>query len=411
MPTVDRRVVLHARITALPGTLTHPVEHIAGLPRRAGLRGIGHPAGRPGVVAIDRLHEVVSEADGEIGVLEEDRAVGLAVEVGVVAPLLDQHAGLVLLLRLALDELHHVGVCDFERLHLGGAPRLAAAFHDRGHLVVDAHEGKGAGGLAAAGELLALAAEGGEIRAGAGAELEEHRLAPRELHDVFHVVLHALDEAGTPLRILVGVVGHDDVALRLVPAPVAGGALDAVLVVEADVEPHRGIEGPVLVDAQPGEIAVEVLAILTRLEVAVGDPPVSDRPGDAVDELLDGVLALGGVNLAIKVLADDDVRRQLGPGGGDLAGRLLEEDLPVLPLDCGRPQIPFGGVKRRRHIGRAEGGRDGERLPSGWPRILTPQVVGRRRRSGVRTVGSGGSGGRLEGCHREAPWGKRERGA
>ena len=128
-------------------------------------------------------------------------------------------------------------------------------------------------------------------------------------------------------------------------------------------------------DAQPGEISVEVFAILTRLEVAVGDPPVGDRPGDAVDELLDGVLALWRVDLAVEILADDDVGRQLRPGGGDLAGRLLEEDLPVLPLDRGRPQIPFGGVKRRRHIGGAKSGRDRERLPSGWPRILTPQVV------------------------------------
>ena len=340
--------------------------------------------------------------------MEEDRAVGLAVEVGVVAPLLDEDAGLVLLLRLALDELHHVGVRDLERLHLGGAARLAAALHDRGHLVVNTHEGQGAGGLAAAGELLALAAEGGEIGAGAGAKLEEHRLAPRELHDVFHVVLNALNEAGAPLRILVGVVGHDDVALRFVPAPVAGGALDAVLVVEADVEPHRRVEGPVLVDAQPGEIAVEVFPILARLEVAVGNAPVGDRSRDAVDKLLDGVLALRRVDLAVEVLADDDVRRQLGPGGGNLTGRLLEEDLPVLTLDRGRPQIPFGGVERRRHVGGAEGGGDGERLPAGRPRILTPQVVARRRRSGVRAVGGGGSGGRLEGCHRGAPGGRRK---
>ena len=162
-------------------------------------------------------------------------------------------------------------------------------------------------------------------------------------------------------------------------------------------------------DAEPGKIAVEVLTILTRLEVAVGNSPVGDRPRDAVDELLDGVLALGGLDLAVEVLADDDVRRQLAPGGRDLAGRLLEEDLPILPLDRGRPQIPFGRVEGAGHVGGAEGGWNGERLPAGRPRILTLQVVGRRRRSGVRTVGGGGSGGRLEGCHRGAPWGKKER--
>ena len=309
VPAVDRRVVLHAGIAALPGALAHPLHHVAGLHARASLRRVGHPARGPGVVAIGGLHEVVGEPHGEVCVLEEDRAVGFTIEVGVVAPLLDEHAGLVLFLRLALDEFHDVGMRHLQRLHLGGAAGLAAALHHRGHLIVNPHEGERAGGLAAAGELLPLTAERGEVGAGAGAELEEHGLAPRELHDVFHVVLDALDEAGTALGIFVGVVGHHDVALGLVPPPVAGGPLHAVLVEQADVEPDGRIEGTVLVHAEPGEITVEVLAVLRRLEIAVGDAPVGDRAGDAVHELLHGVLAFGRVDFAVEILADHHVGR------------------------------------------------------------------------------------------------------
>ena len=239
VPVVDGGVVLHAGITALPGALGHAVHHLTGLVRRSGLRWVGNPASGPGVVAIDRRHEIVGESNREIGVLEQDRTVGLAVEVRVVAPLLNQDPRLLLFLTLALDELHDVGVVNLQRLHLGSATGLATALHHSRHLIVDPHEGEGAGRLAATGELLSLAAERGEIGAGARAELEEHGLAAGEIHDVFHVVLDALNEAGAALWIFVGVVGHHHVVLRLVPPPVARCSLHAVLVIEPDVEPDR----------------------------------------------------------------------------------------------------------------------------------------------------------------------------
>ena len=124
-----------------------------------------------------RLHELVGDADREVGVLEEDRAVGLAVEVGFVAALLDQAVGLLLFLPLALDELEDVGVPDLERLHLGRAAGLAAGLHHRRDLVIDPHERERAGGLAAAGELFAMRAERRKVGARAAAELEEHGLA------------------------------------------------------------------------------------------------------------------------------------------------------------------------------------------------------------------------------------------
>src|SRR6185312_5861734 len=97
-------------------------------------------------------------------------------------------------LLLALDELHDVGMPIFDRLHLRGATRLAAALYDRGNLVVDPHERQWTRGTTAAGQFFAVRAQGREIGARAGAELEEHGLATGEFHDVFHVVLHALNE-------------------------------------------------------------------------------------------------------------------------------------------------------------------------------------------------------------------------
>ena len=48
----------------------------------------------------------------------------------------------------------------------------------------------------------------------------------------------------------------------------------------------------VLVQAQPGQLAVEPLAVRRRGEVAVGRAPVGDRAANAVDQLPDAVLAL-----------------------------------------------------------------------------------------------------------------------
>ena len=58
---------------------------VAGLIRRAGLVGSVTQCVVQGLSSIDGLHEVVRHAHREVRVLEQDGAVGLAVEVGVVA--------------------------------------------------------------------------------------------------------------------------------------------------------------------------------------------------------------------------------------------------------------------------------------------------------------------------------------
>ena len=62
--------------------------------------------------------------------------------------------------------------------------------------------------------------------------------------------------------------------------------------------------------AHPGQVAIEILAVFARCEIAVADAPVGNRAGDAVDDLADARLAFGSAGLAVEILADDDVRRQ-----------------------------------------------------------------------------------------------------
>ena len=63
--------------------------------------------------------------------------------------------------------------------------------------------------------------------------------------------------------------------------------------IQADVEPDGRIERPVLVQAEPGQLAIEPLAVLGRGEIAVLDAPVGNRAADAVDQLPHARFALG----------------------------------------------------------------------------------------------------------------------
>src|SRR5882762_986634 len=78
VPAVDGRVVLHAGIAALPGgfgNLCHQVFGFVGGHYAAVHDGFGGKIG----VAHDGYHEVVGDADGVVGVLKEDGAVGIGV--------------------------------------------------------------------------------------------------------------------------------------------------------------------------------------------------------------------------------------------------------------------------------------------------------------------------------------------
>ena len=171
---------------------------------------------------------------------------------------------------------------------------------------------------------------------------------------------HALDEAGRALRIFVRIFRLHDRFRLGIPMPIALRALDAVLMKQPDVEPHRAVERPVLVQREPGELAIESLAVGGRGEIAVLHAPIGDRAADAMDQLPDAALALRRVDLAVEIFADDDIRRQLAPRLGDFAIGLLEEHLARFAFDRGGAEIPFDGVER---IGDVRRGRRSDRRP------------------------------------------------
>ena len=149
VPTVDGGVVLHAGVAALPGGFGDRVHEVAGLVLLDRL-AVFDRACSEGAIRLDRAHELVSNADRVVGVLEEDGAVGLGVGTAAVVAGLHEVPGLLLFLHLALDEVVDVGMVDIEDDHLGSAASLAAGLDDAGEGVEAAHEAERAGGSASA---------------------------------------------------------------------------------------------------------------------------------------------------------------------------------------------------------------------------------------------------------------------
>ena len=266
MPVVDGGVELHAGIAAEVGRLGHLAHQLAGLERAHDLLRLGDRPGLPVEVLLVRVHEVVGDAHGVVGVLELHGVVRAAggVEGAVVAGI-DQGPGLLLFFLLRLDEVDDVGMVGVEDDHLGGAAGLAAALDDAGEAVVALHEGDRTRGGAAAGQELSRGADAGEIRSRAAAVLEEHPLGLGQAEDGVHGVVDGVDEARRALR------------MRL----------------DADVEPDRRVEGGHLVEKDVRELVAERIAIGFGGEVAAFASPAGDGADDAADELAHGGLAIG----------------------------------------------------------------------------------------------------------------------
>ena len=206
---------------------------------------------------------------------------------------------------------------DVEHDHLRRAPRLAAGLDRPGRRVCAAHEGDRPGGVAALRELLLRGAERREVDAGAGAAAEDDALAPDPVEDRVHRVVDREDEAGGALRLLL----------------------------EADVEPDRRVEGGELVDEDRLQLGLEGLGLFLGGEVAVGAAPAGDRVDDAADHLLDAPLALGRGHAAAEIFLGDDVCRSLRPELREL-DVLLVEDRLLLAGDEGVADLPVDLVER-----------------------------------------------------------------
>ncbi len=202
----------------------------------------------------------------------------------------DQRGDLLLLLDLPVDEGLDVGMVDVDDHHLGGAARRAARLDRAGGAVADLEEAHQAGRAAAAGELLVLAAQAGEIGAGAGAVFEQARLAHPQIHDaalVDEVVGDRLDEAGVRLRVLVGRLGLGQLAARVVDVIMAlPRPVDAVGPVQAGVEPLRRVGRGHLSRQHEARLVEIGLGVGLRVEIAALPAPIGPGAGEPVEHLL-----------------------------------------------------------------------------------------------------------------------------
>ena len=202
--------------------------------------------------------------------------------------------------------------------HLGGAARLAAALDHAGERVEALHEADRAGGDAAAGKRFVAAAQRGEIRARARAPLEEHALGLGQVHDRFHVVLHGVDEAGRALR----------------------------LGLHADVEPHRRIEGHLLLDQQVRQLVAESVARFGAWRSSRPPRPSATMVSTTRPISWRTELSRSGVfELAVKIFRGDDVGRRLRPGLGHFHVFLAENHLALFVADQRRAPFPFDRVE------------------------------------------------------------------
>ena len=101
---------------------------------------------------------------------------------------------------------------------------------------------------------------------------------------------------------------------------------------DPDVEPDRRVERHLLVDEEVRQLGLERGQVLVGREVALGLGPGGDRVDDAVDELLDAVLALRRADVAAEVLADHDVGGELAPEAGTSTSFCSKTLLPVSEL-------------------------------------------------------------------------------
>ena len=202
----------------------------------------------------------------------------------------DDRRHFLLLNHLPFDELFDIRVIRINDHHLGRAPGGAARFDRAGGPVTDFQEAHEARGFATAGELLTLTAQVAEIRAGTGAVFEEPRLTNPEVHDpafIHQIILHALDETGMRLRMLVRRGGFGQLAGLVVDIVVPlRRTVDTIGPVQTSVEPLRAVRRRHLARQHQ----LHLIEIGTRIflggEIAPFPTPIGPSPGETPEDLL-----------------------------------------------------------------------------------------------------------------------------
>ena len=207
----------------------------------------------------------------------------------------DQGRDLLLFPDLPVDVFLDVRMVDVDGDHLRRTAGGAAGLDRAGSPVADLQKAHQAGGLAATGQGLALAAQAGEVGAGAGAIFEEPRFTDPEVHDaavIHQIVADALDEAGMGLGMLVCRLGAGQLAGLVVDIMVAlCGTVDAISPVQAGIEPLGGVRGSHLPAKHMAHFFVIGLGIGFGVEVAAFPAPVCPGAGQPVENLLGAAFA------------------------------------------------------------------------------------------------------------------------
>src|SRR5581483_10720173 len=370
VPAVDGGIELHAGITAAPRGVGNFEKLILGL-ESANYAAVFNGASREIGIAQDRVHKVVGDANGVIGVLEENGRVSVGVRVRAVISLSDKRMRLGLFLRLTLDELDDIGVVYVEDDHLSGATSLASGLNHTGEGVESLHEAERTAGTAATTETFGGRAQRGEISAGTRSPLEQHAFGLSEGKDRIERILYRVDETGGALGMAISGSGEFDAAADGIPVPVSGigVGLDAIA---TDVEPDGRIESRILADQDMHQFIMKDGAVVGSAEIALGESPVANGFGDAGNELTNPGLAFRRAERTVEILAGHDIGGGHGPVFGDLNIFLLEDHVALGVSDRGGALFPFDLVVGV-HAGL------GEQAAEGEARNLLPGCGGRAR--------------------------------
>ena len=312
---------------ALLGELDHPLDVVVGNQR---LAGVLHGALQRRV-----LVDLVAVAIGAVAV---HAGLHHGLQVLLDGPGAgDEGRNLLLLAHLPFDKFLDVRMVDVDDHHLGGTPGGAARLDGARRAVADLEEAHQARRLAAARQLLVLATQFREVGTGAGAILEQARLAHPQVHDaalVDEVVGNRLDEAGMRLRMLIGRLGLGHAAGVGVDVIMAlARTVDAIGPVQAGVEPLRRVGGTLLRGKHEAHLVIEGARVLFGGEVLALPAPVGPRAGKAVEHLGGGTLTHDALLL------------------GQLGERLLVGHRAPQPRGNG---LFLDALQRRRNAGLAE---------------------------------------------------------
>ncbi|OPZ97138.1 MAG: hypothetical protein BWY71_01713 [Planctomycetes bacterium ADurb.Bin412] len=264
VPVVDGRVILYPRIAAYMRAVRDQIHHFVGIIGIHRLTGC-YPDGLKATAGLHRLHKLIRQPHREIGILEHDTAIGLAVETAIIS-LFNQGPGFLFFFDFAGNKFLDIRVVNFQRLHLRCSTGLSAAFHYRGNLVIHPHKAQRPGGFPSPAEFLLAGANGGHIGPGAAAMLEQHGLTGRQVHDVLHRIAHALNETGRRLRILIGVLTRLNSLRLAVPMEIVAAAGNPFDIVQPNIKPDRRIKSGILIHAQPCQLLIKQLFLLLAAE-------------------------------------------------------------------------------------------------------------------------------------------------